>query len=934
MSGSPGTPHDSGALAVGVLTVDRSLVVRSWSEWLESATGIAASDARGRALEDVIPDLRSRGLLQRFERVLASGEVQVLAPAFHHFLVACPPRPASPNFAHMQQLVTLGALREGNSIVGVMATIEDVTERLDAERALAAELRSPDPEVRQRAAERVAAAEALHEPTAFTDVFREGDWQVRRVAVQALTRHASRDLLASLIAALRDEHQNFNVLSSALQLLAMIDVDVTGPLAELLRDANPDVRIQAALALGEQSEPAATAALLHALDDADVNVRFHAIEALGRQRAPEAVGPLATVAESRDFFLAFAAVEALVRIADPGVVTRLLPLLEDDGLVVPVAGALGSLGGGEVVKPLTRVLDRPDAPVAAIVGAIATLYDAYETRYGGGAYIAAEFQAVLTPAGARQILEAVPHASKEELRGLVPVLGWLEGPAVQRALTQLLGRADLRADVIEALVRQGAAVVNVLVEHLRADDQDVQLAAIVALGRLGDTRATRPLCELLDADRSLVVAAAGAIASIGDLKAFEPLLGLLGHADPAVRQAAIAALNSLGHPDMARRVQALIGSPDPATRESAVRIAGYFGYPECAEAVFAACGDSEENVRRAALEQSPLFDENRALAVLRQALRHDTPRACASAATALGRVAGEDAREALHEALAHRDGWVRYFAARALGQHRQPASLDALAALAASDPARHVRLAALETIGLIDGPAAAAVLAPHAEQGETEVAVVALAALGHVADEAAMAPLALALRSDEPTRRIAAVQALTTRGGPASLDALRWTAGADADDEVARAAIEGMSHLAAGGSATSGEAIDALVDLTADQRRRERAVGTLARVPVAHLDRVARGLLHGSPDVRRAVVDALARMRHADAALRVHAALDHDDAAVREAAVTALDRVGARGLSRKLAVMAEGDADAAVRRAAAAVLSRCSYREGDGRARG
>ena len=114
-------------LPIGVLTVDASLTVRTWSEWLESATGIPAAAACGRALADVVPDAGARGLLDRFTRVLESGQAQVLAPAFHHYLIPCAPRTPSPNFERMQQLVTLGALREGDRVVGVMATIEDVT---------------------------------------------------------------------------------------------------------------------------------------------------------------------------------------------------------------------------------------------------------------------------------------------------------------------------------------------------------------------------------------------------------------------------------------------------------------------------------------------------------------------------------------------------------------------------------------------------------------------------------------------------------------------------------------------------------------------------------------------------------------------------------------------------------------------------------------
>jgi HEAT repeat protein len=100
-----------------------------------------------------------------------------------------------------------------------------------------------------------------------------------------------------------------------------------------------------------------------------------------------------------------------------------------------------------------------------------------------------------------------------------------------------------------------------------------------------------------------------------------------------------------------------------------------------------------------------------------------------------------------------------------------------------------------------------------------------------------------------------------------------------------------------------------------------------------HPDRVARGLAHAAPEIRRATVEVLTRMKRSEAAVEVRAALDHADAAVREAAVTALDRVGARGLSRKLAAMASGDADGAVRRAAAAALSRTSDQEADRGAR-
>ena len=927
-----GAPSD---IAVGVLTVDQALRVRTWSAWLETVSGIRAGEACGRPIQDIIPDLDSRGLLARFARVLESGEAQVLAPAFHHYLIACPPRSPSPHFQYMQQLVTLGPLREHDRVAGVMATIEDVTARLDADRTLAAELQSPDPAVRQRAAVRVGVADAGSAVSGgFSQLLRHHSWQVRRGAVHGIARHASAELVASLIESLRDEHRDFNVLSSALQLLAMIDIDVTGPLAELLRSGDPDLRIQAAHALGEQTSPLAIPPLLSALDDPDANVRFHAIESLGRLQSSEAVDSLAAIAESRDFFLAFPAVEALARIDDPRVAPRLVPLLNDEALCGPVAEALGRLGNGDMTRALTAVLNRRGAPVTAIATAIFNLHAAYERRYAGGAYIVSEFQAALTAAGAQRLLDALRDATKDELRALVVLLGWVESAGVARALTQLVGRADVGADVVEALVRHGSTVAESLIDQLRSDDEDTRLAAATALARVGDVRATEPLTRLLDEDRILAVAAAGALASIGDPRAFEPLLTRLGHPDATVRQAITAALNSLGHPEMEARIGPRLRDPDPCIRESAVRIAGYFGYPSCADAVFACCRDQDEGVRRAALEHAPYVGEDRAVPVLLHAVASDTPRARAAAATALGQIAAPEARAALVSALTDDDAWVRYFAARALGAHGDAAALESLGRMAATDSAPYGRIAALEAVGAIDGAAAADLLLPHAEDPDPAIAAAALTALGRVSDGRVMPTLTRALRSAEAQRRHAAVQALSRRGGNDAVASLRWTVETEADPEIAQAALDGIGRL--GGLAGSGweEAIEALIDLTAEAGRRTAAVDALSRVPPARVPRITRGLVHPIKTVRRSMIEVLTRMKHPDASLRVREALDHADPVVREAAVIALDRIGARGVARKLSALAANDPVVAVRRAADVALSRYSEPKGEGGAGG
>ena len=875
---------------IGVFTVDADLVVRTWDAWMETHMRIPAAAACGRPLAEVVPSLVSRGLLQRFAQVLSSGEVQVLAPAFHHYLVPCPPRQPSPNFEHMQQLATLGPLREGERIVGVMATVEDVTARIDRERALAASLAADD-------------------------------WKVRRSAVEELSREARPEMLVALVTALRTEHRNFNVLSSALQLLSASDVDLTAPLAALLREPDADLRIQAALALGERQTPGAIDALIGALSDTDVNVRFHAIEALGGMHAADAVDALAGIAEGDDFFLVFPAIDALARIRDVRVAPRLIPLLRRSDVIEPVADALGALGGADAVRPLVDVLNTT-GPVAPIARALAQLYDRYEQRYGGGALIAAEFQAAIGAAGAQRLLDAVATTIVPDLSGLVTVLGWLRGPAVERALARLLGQAAVRPAVIEAIVRQDAGIVDLLIDQLRAADADVRLAAIVALGRLGDRRATSALMAMLDGDRAEIVAAASAVARIGDVSAFDGLLPLLGHPDSTVRQAVIGALNSLGHPDMASRVCALLSSADSRVRESAVRIAGYFGYSECTDTLVALAGDEDEAVRRAAVEHLPFLEDPRAADALVSALADASGRVRAAAAQAFAHMPRPAAHAALIEASADVDAWVRYYAVRSLGTLGDTAALAPLAAIAASDPAMHVRIAALESVGAIGGLPATDILLRHARDENTDIAAAALRSLGRTNGDEALAALKDGLRSDDAARRLAAVTGLRACASREAVDSLQWTVGADQEDAVALAAVEALGAIAGKADGEADAAVAALVATLAEPARRGAAVAALARLPERRVAPVAAGLTHPNPVVRRVLLDVLARLRHPEASAAIRGALDDRDATVREAAIVALDQLAVRGLGPRLAQLARSDESRAVRRAAASVLGR------------
>ena len=164
-------------------------------------------------------------------------------------------------------------------------------------------------------------------------------------------------LLVSLldVTALRREHRNFNVLSSALQLLGAIDVDVTAPLAALLkrsgrRSADPG---------GAGARRAADAGGGRRADRRAGRRRPQRAVPRHRSARPAARRPTRSRRSARsptgdDFFLVFPAIDALARIADPRVGAGARAAAGAAELAEPAAEALGEIGGAEAVAPARR----------------------------------------------------------------------------------------------------------------------------------------------------------------------------------------------------------------------------------------------------------------------------------------------------------------------------------------------------------------------------------------------------------------------------------------------------------------------------------------------------------------------------------------------------------------------------------------------------
>ncbi len=83
---------------VGVFTTDAELKIKVWDNVLVRFTGVSFDEARGKQIHQLFPEIETRGLARKLETVLKNGTVEVLAPAFHRYLIPCPPQKPSTRF--------------------------------------------------------------------------------------------------------------------------------------------------------------------------------------------------------------------------------------------------------------------------------------------------------------------------------------------------------------------------------------------------------------------------------------------------------------------------------------------------------------------------------------------------------------------------------------------------------------------------------------------------------------------------------------------------------------------------------------------------------------------------------------------------------------------------------------------------------------------
>ncbi len=206
--------------------------------------------------------------------------------------------------------------------------------------------------------------------------------------------------------------------------------DVPG-LVAALRDPSPDVRRQAAEALGKTKDPTAALPLLQELADQDVYAKRAAAEALGLvlHNAPmetparrQAVDGLVGLLSHPDSAVRCSAMEGLAHLPDRRAVPALIEVLRKDVDMMArgyAAWALGQVRDPQAVGPLIDALGQKDAETWKISYALGEIDD---------------------PRGHDVLLQALRKKKFDEVSGAADFFVRLNDPEVNRLLVEMLDK--------------------------------------------------------------------------------------------------------------------------------------------------------------------------------------------------------------------------------------------------------------------------------------------------------------------------------------------------------------------------------------------------------------------------------------------------------------------------------------------------------------
>lgn len=123
---------------IGLIVLDRELIVRGWNRWMEFHSGIPAAEIVGTPILQHYANLTEPKYRRLFKSVLTFGSYACFSQKLHQYLIPLKNLHASAaQLPYMQQSCSAAPLRDNQgSIIGLFISVHDVTEYTSYENKL------------------------------------------------------------------------------------------------------------------------------------------------------------------------------------------------------------------------------------------------------------------------------------------------------------------------------------------------------------------------------------------------------------------------------------------------------------------------------------------------------------------------------------------------------------------------------------------------------------------------------------------------------------------------------------------------------------------------------------------------------------------------------------------------------------------------------
>lgn len=123
---------------IGLIVLDRELIVRGWNRWMEQHSGISADDIIGSSILGKYPNLCEPKYRRLFKSVLVFGSYAYFSQKLHQYLLPLKnPHSLAEQIPFMQQSCSAAPLRDQlGAITGLFISVHDVTDYIIYENKL------------------------------------------------------------------------------------------------------------------------------------------------------------------------------------------------------------------------------------------------------------------------------------------------------------------------------------------------------------------------------------------------------------------------------------------------------------------------------------------------------------------------------------------------------------------------------------------------------------------------------------------------------------------------------------------------------------------------------------------------------------------------------------------------------------------------------